>query len=47
MVDSDLAYLRKKDVLQLGEEFPELKRQIISFSRLRKILEEPRRQFNA
>lgn len=46
-VDSDLAYLRKNDVLELGKEFPELKRQIISFSRFRKNLEEPRRQFNA
>lgn len=47
VVDSDLAYLRKGDVLELGEEFPELKRQIIAFSRLKRRLEEPRRQFNA
>ena len=47
VVDSELAYLSKSDVLELADEFPELKRQIMSFSSLRRSLEEPRRQFNA
>jgi hypothetical protein len=47
VVDSDLCYLRKNDVAELAREFPKLKQQIISFAKLRKSLEEPRRKFNA